>query len=171
MIQTTLSFLANHPLPIEVGTIAVGPDGKPQRQERAALEFAFEFFGSEFTARLQPTAAGAALKLDAVLAPIPYTAEHRQHRHDAQIVIRASRSSMHHGRLVLDPQGQIRFVGELAIGSPVTPAALVATTTRMLIAATPWIALLFQYLGPARVAASVPPAAPAESASVSAPAV
>ncbi|MEJ0067759.1 MAG: hypothetical protein WDO24_02340 [Pseudomonadota bacterium] len=36
----------------------------------------------------------------------------------------------------------------LDIGSPVTPTALVAAATRMLIAATPWIALLRHHLGP-----------------------
>jgi hypothetical protein len=169
MIPTTLSFLANHPLPIEVGTITVGPDGKPQRQARAVLEFGFEFFGSEFAARVEPTETGACLKLSTVLAPMPYTGEHRQCRRDAQIIIRASRSGMPHGRLMLDPQGQICLVGELGIGSPVTPAALVATTTRMLIAATPWISLLYQHIGPARAAAAPPAAEPHAAAPVNAP--
>ncbi|HUA56932.1 MAG TPA: hypothetical protein VMB81_32410 [Candidatus Sulfotelmatobacter sp.] len=170
MIQTSLSFLANHPLPIELGTITVGPDGKPQRQARVALEFGFEFAGAEFTARVEPIEAGARLRLDAVLAPMPYTAEQRHHRRDAQIIIRASRQSMHHGRLVLDAQGKIHLVGELGISSPVTPAAVVAATTRMLIAATPWIALLHQHLGPAGKTGGKPMPAPgAGSAAAGAP--
>ncbi len=149
MIQTSLSFLANHPLPIEIGTISVSPDGTPRHHAPAALEFGFDFAGAEFTARIEPVETGARLQLDAAMAPMPYSGEHRQRRRDALMIIRASRTGLRHGRFLLDAQGQIRLLGELSIGRPVTPAALVAATTRMLIGATPWIALLFRYLGPA----------------------
>ena len=166
MIKSSLSFLANHPLPVEVGTITVGPDGTPQRHAAEAVRFSFDYTGTEFDARVEPTPEGASLKLDAMLAPMPFTAEGRARRRDCQVIIRASRLGMKHGRLTLDPERRIHLVCELAISSPVTPTALVASATRMLIAATPWIALLRQHLGP-----SAPPqTAPTTAAPVTGPA-
>jgi hypothetical protein len=157
--SASLSFLANHPLPVEVGTITIGPDGNPIRHAPEALSFSFDYTGAAFDAHIEPTAEGARLKLDAALAPMPYSAENRTRRRDCQMIMRASRAGMKHGRLVLDAQRRIHLLCELAIGSPVTPAALVTAATRMLIAATPWIALLRHHLGP-----SVPPVALARAA-------
>jgi hypothetical protein len=160
MIKTSLSFLANHPLPVEVGTITVSPDGTPHRHAPAALAFSFDYTGAAFAAQVEPIEGGARLRLDAVLAAMPYTAEDRQRRRDVQLIMRASRAGLSHGRLVLDAQRRIHLVSELAIGSPVTPAALVATATRLLIAATPWLALLRQHLGPTAPPPPDPTAAP-----------
>ena len=159
MIKSSLSFLANHPLPVEVGTITVGPDGTPVRHAPEALRFSFDYTGTEFEARVEPTQQGAALKLDAMVAPMPYSAEGRTRRRDCQIIMRASRLGMRHGRLTLDNARRIHLVCELAIDSPVTPTALVAAATRMLIAATPWIALLRQHLGPSAPPQKTPAAA------------
>ncbi len=166
MIKSSLSFLANHPLPVEVGTIRVGPDGIPQRHAPEALRFSFDYTGTDFDAHVEPTPEGASLKLDAVLAPLPFSAESRTRRRDCQVIVQASRLGMKHGRLTLDPERRIRLVCELAIGGPVTPTALVAGATRMLIAATPWIALLRRHLGPG----APPRTAPAVAAPVTGPA-
>jgi len=153
----SLSFLANHPLPVELGTITVSPDGTPRRRAPTALAFSFDYTGAEFAARVEPIEGGARLRLDATLAAMPYTAEDRERRRDIQLIMRASRGGMNHGRFVLDAKRQIHLVSELPIGSPVTPAALVATATRMLIAATPWLALLHKHLGPSQPPPSATP--------------
>ena len=150
MANSSLSFLANHPLPVEVGTIAVRPDGTAERRARSALKFSFDFTGATFAAEIEPTDEGARLRLDAALAPMPYSAEGRDRRRDVDAIVKASRTGMRHGRFALDNRYQIHLVSELPIGSPVTPTALVAATTRMLIAATPWVALLRRPLGPAQ---------------------
>src|SRR5258706_8858688 len=142
MMNSSFNFLANHPLPVEVGTITVRPDGTPERHAPEALRFSFDYTGTEFDARVEPTPGGANLTLDALLAPLPFTAEGRARRRDCQVIVRASRLGMKHGRLTLDSEHRIHLVCELAITGPVTPTALVAATTRVLIAATPWIALL-----------------------------
>jgi hypothetical protein len=156
MTQSSLRFLANHPLPFEVGTIAMRPDGTAEWRDRTALNFTFDYVGTSVTAAIEPTPDGAQLRLDAALAPMPYSAEGRDRRRDVNAIVAASRSGLTHGQFVLDSQRQIHLVSELAIGSPVTPVALVTAATRMLIAATPWIALLRRHLGPV---AAPPPAA------------
>lgn len=145
---SSLNFLANHPLPVELGTITVGPDGTPQRHDRIALNFTFDYTGTTFTAAVEPVADGATLRIDADLAPMPYTAEGRERRRDIQSIVKASRNGMKHGRLSLDDQGHIHLVSELPLERPVTPSVVVAGATRLLIAATPWIALLRRHLGP-----------------------
>ncbi|MBV8168289.1 MAG: hypothetical protein JO021_15945 [Alphaproteobacteria bacterium] len=145
---SSLSFLANQPLPVELGTFTVGPDGTPVRHERAALNFTFDYTGAVFTATVEPNADGAKLRIDADLAPMPYTAEGRDRRRDLQIIVRASRTGMKHGRLVLDPQRHIHLACEITLQRPVTPASFVTGATQLLIEATPWIALLRRHLGP-----------------------
>src|SRR5215831_15377854 len=100
--SASLSFLANHPLPVEVGTITIGPDGHPIHHAPEALSFSFDYTGAAFDARIEPTDDGARLKLDAALAPMPYSAENRRRRRDCQIIMRASRAGMKHGRFALD---------------------------------------------------------------------
>jgi hypothetical protein len=148
MAKSSLSFLANQQLPVEVGTIAVRADGTAERRQRTALKFSFDFTGATFAAEIEPTDDGARLRLDAALAPMPYSAEGRNRRRDVDAILKASRTGLRHGRFALDHRYQIHLVSELPIGSPVTPTALVAATTRMLIAATPWVALLRRHLGP-----------------------
>ena len=160
MTKSSLSFLANHPLPLEVGTIAVLPDGTAERRERTLLNFTFDYTGTSFAAAIEPTPEGAQLRLDAALAPMPYSAEGRARRRDIHAIVAASRTALMHGRFALDNQRHIHLVSELAIDSPVTPIALVTAATRMLIAATPWIALLRHHLGPTQ-SANLPKAADA----------
>jgi len=145
---SSLSFLANHPLPVELGTIKVGPDGTPVHHERAVLNFTFDYTGAAFTATVEPIADGAKLRIDSDLAPMPYTAEGRSRRRDVQIIVRASRTGMKHGRLVLDTQGHIHLTCEITLGRPVTPTSFVTAATQLLIEATPWIALLRRHIGP-----------------------
>src|SRR5271170_925252 len=162
MANSSLSFLANHPLPLEVGTIAVLPDGTAERRERTLLNFTFDYTGTSFAAAIEPTPEGAQLRLDAALAPMPYSAEGRARRRDLHAIVAASRTGLKHGRFALDSQRHIHLVSELAIGSPVTPTALVTAATRMLIAATPWVALLRHHLGPT-LSAIPPQAAPTDA--------
>jgi hypothetical protein len=149
MIKSSVSFLANHPLPMEVGTITVLPDGTAERRERTALHFSFDYTGTDFDGVIEPTPEGAHLRLDAMLAPLPYSAEGRERRRDLNAIIAASRTGLKYGRFALDSRRHIHLLSEFAIGSPVTPTALVSAATQMLIAATPWIALLRHHLGPA----------------------
>jgi hypothetical protein len=162
--MSSLGFLANHPLPVEVGSVAVGPDGNLLRREKAPLHFTFEFAGTNFAADVQPTPDGVHVRLDAPLLPLPFSAEGRDRRRDVQVIVAASRAGLRHGRFVIDPQRRVHVVSELAIPTPVTPVALVTAATRMLIAATPWIDLLRRYATagpiPARRAASKRPAPP-----------
>lgn len=162
MTKSSLSFLANHPLPLEVGTIHMLPDGSAERRERTLLNFTFDYTGTSFAAAIEPTPEGARLRLDAALAPMPYSAEGRDRRRDVHAIVAASRTGLKHGKFALDANRRIHLVSELAIGSPVTPIALVTAATRLLIAATPWVALLRRHLGP--VAAANPPKAAARSA-------
>jgi hypothetical protein len=159
---SSLNFLANHPLPVELGTITVGPDGTPQSHERTVINFTFDYTGTEFAAAVEPMEDGAKLRIDADLAPMPYTAEGRDRRRDLQVIIRASRTGLKYGRLTLDRQRHIHLVSEMVLERPVTPASLVTAATRLLIAATPWIALLRHHLGPTSRAEPkpAPPAAP-----------
>jgi hypothetical protein len=156
MTKSSLSFLANHPLPLEVGTISVLPDGTAERHERTALNFTFDYTGTNFVAAIEPTPEGARLRIDAALAPMPYSAEGRDRRRDVHAIVAASRTGLKHGRFALDGHRQIHLVSELAIGSPVTPTALVTAATRMLIAATPWVALLRRHLGPVTSPSPIP---------------
>jgi hypothetical protein len=146
---SSLNFLANHPLPVELGTIKVGPDGTPERLERAVLHFTFDYTGAAFIATVEPIPEGAKLRIDADLAPMPYTAEGRERRRDVQTIVRASRTGMKHGRLALDTQRHIHLVCEIVLPRPVTPASFVTGATQLLIEAPPWIALLRRHLGPA----------------------
>lgn len=156
---SSLNFLANHPLPIELGTISVGPDGTPTRHERVVLNFSFDYTGAAFTATVEPLEDGAHLRIDADLAPMPYTAEGRARRNEVQQILKASRAGLKYGRLTLDDQGHIHLISELTLGRPVTPVSLVTAATQLLIAATPWIALLRRHLGPtARAEAPARPA-------------
>jgi hypothetical protein len=166
MANSSLSFLANHPLPLEVGTITVLPDGTAERRERTLLNFTFDYTGTNFAAAIEPTPEGAQLRIDAALAPMPYSAEGRERRRDVHAIVAASRTGLKHGRFALDDQHQIHLVSELAIGSPVTPIALVTAATRMLIAATPWVALLRRHLGPTP---SANPSKPATTDAVTGP--
>jgi hypothetical protein len=159
---SSLNFLANHPLPVELGTIRVGPDGLPQTQERTVLNFTFDYTGIQVTATVEPLEDSARLRLDAVLAPMPFTAEGRERRRDVQTILAASRAGLKYGRFVLDDQRRIHLMSEFMVERPVTPVALVSAATRLLIVATPWIALLHRHLGPggrsAKPAAAPPPA-------------
>ena len=148
MTNASLNFLANHPLPVEVGSIAIGADGTAHRIARTTLNFSFDHTGTAFAATIEPTPEGAHLKIDAALAPMPYSAEGRSRRRDLLAIVAASRSGLRFGRFALDGQRHIHLISELDIGSPVTPTALVTAATQMLIAATPWIALLRHHLGP-----------------------
>jgi hypothetical protein len=169
MTKSSLSFLANHPLPLEVGTITVLADGTAERRERTLLNFTFDYTGTSFAAAIEPTPEGAQLRLDATLAPMPYSAEGRDRRRDIHAIVAASRTGLQHGRFALDRQHQIHLVGELAIASPVTPIALVTAATRMLIAATPWIALLRRHLGPVVQPMAPPPSDAAVPSAVTGP--
>jgi hypothetical protein len=159
MVNSSLSFLANQPLPVEVGSIGMRADGTPERRERAPLNFTFDYTGTTFAATIEPTPEGACLRLDAALAPMPYSAEGRERRRDIHAIVAASRNGLRHGRFALDSRHQIHLQAELPIGSPVTPTALVAAATRMLIAATPWVALLRRHLGPVQARAVTAPGA------------
>src|SRR5262249_25453659 len=110
--------------------------------------FTFDYTGAVFTATVEPIADGAKLRIDANLAPMPYTAEGRERRRDVQAIVRASRTGMKHGRLVLDKLGHIHLICETGLTRPVTPSSFVTGATQLLIEATPWIALLRRHLGP-----------------------
>ena len=159
MANSSLSFLAKQSLPVEVGTIGMRADGTPERRARSALNFSFDYTGATFAASIEPTPEGARLRLDAALAPMPYSAEGRDRRRDVNAIVSASRTGLRYGKFALDSHHQIHLLAELPIGSPVTPAALVTATTRMLIAATPWVALLRRHLGPVQTRAVSAPGA------------
>ena len=94
MANSSLSFLAKQLLPVEVGTIGIGADGTPELRERGALNFSFDYTGAIFAATIEPTPEGARLRLDAALAPMPYSAEGRDRRRDINAIVTASRTGL-----------------------------------------------------------------------------
>lgn len=158
--MSSLNFLANQPLPVEIGTLAVQPDGSLRRRAKGPLNFTFSYTGVTFQAAVRPTPDGGRLQLDAELAPLPYSAEGRARRIEVEAIIAASRKGLKYGRLVVDRRSRIHVVSDLDIENPLTPVSLIAAATEMLIQATPWIAILRRQIGPAPRAGRPAPRAP-----------
>ncbi|MEX2009642.1 MAG: hypothetical protein WEC41_05560 [Dongiaceae bacterium] len=151
MTSDRTDFVSKHQLPIEVNSFVVNPDGSVARQDPRLRPFAFDFayHGVAFAARMRLEDDRPFLQLRGECGPLPYSVESIALRRDAFAVLLASRS-LPHGRLALCTDRRILAVGDIALGTPMTPTNVIAATAQLLLEIRPYIELLRDLLRPRR---------------------
>ena len=161
-IKSAVKQVADTPLPLEVGSVAIGADGhiQPADDERP-LFFRFSACGVLFEADLASKT--APLRLRANLGKLPYSAETAEGRQLARTVMAAT-GRLRRGQILLSPEHDMLLEGELVPPSPRTPVSVIATAVALILDFKPYLDLL----GEAVAIRRVPPqpleddAAPAE---------
>lgn len=147
MAQSTVQFLADQPLPLELKTIHVADDGKAARRLPDQLTFRFHFAGIAFDAAARRHAGGTRLSLEGLLGYLPYSAQGPALRTDVATIV-ASSSAMQAGRFVVTEGQEIRLRAEVEVETPITPVSLIAAAADILVNAKPWLDTLGLYLAP-----------------------
>jgi hypothetical protein len=165
--KSALKGVANAPLPLEFGGVAIGEDGHIERthQDRP-LSFRFSACGVVFEAEIAGRT--APLRLRADLGKLPYTAESPEARSLARIVLGAS-GRLRRGHILLTPEHDMVLEGELTPPSPRTPASVIATAVALVLDFQPYLDLLGEAVAlrrgvrPAAEACADAPASPSPS--------
>lgn len=149
---STLGFLANAQLPLEMNTVGIDADGRAISKTAGVIRFSFVFDRQEYDAVGSRQNGVAHLKLIAPLGALPFSVEQDgpSRRCDAEAVIDAS-VDMPYGRLFCDQAKKIWLTTAIAVEEPLTPVSIVAATTEVVAATKPWIELVKLYLAPASV--------------------
>lgn len=139
-VKTAVNQLAGTPLPLEVGSVALGADGHLLRLPAdRPLSFRFSACGVQFEAELAGRA--APLRLRANLGKLPYSAQAPDGRSLARIVLSAS-SRLRRGHILLSPEHDMVLEGELTPPEPRTPASVIATAVALVLDFRPYLDLL-----------------------------
>jgi hypothetical protein len=141
--------MRDHPLPVEINSLAVGADGELKLVDPLARPIAFTFKsqGATFTGGVKASAGGRVLGIAGTIGPMPYSVESAGARRDAFAILFASTMSQH-TRLCLSMDRRISAVGEIGVEAPLTPKLLVAAAVRLVLELEPYIRLFGDYADP-----------------------
>lgn len=138
--KSALQQVADTPLPLEVGSIAIGEDGHIQRSSTdRPLHFRFCACGVAFEAEL--ASRSAPLRLRANLGKLPFSAESPEARRLARSVMAAT-DRLQRGHILLSPDQDMVLEGELAPADPRTPVSVIATAVALILDFKPYLDLL-----------------------------
>lgn len=146
---SSLEFLANAQLPLEIKTVAVGADGRASAKSADVIRFAFNFDRQHYEAEGSRNGGAAHLKLIADLGALPFSGEPDgpARRRDAESVMTAS-DGMNYGRLFCDQRQKVWLTAAIEVEEPLTPVSIIAATVEVVAAAKPWVDLAKLYLSP-----------------------
>lgn len=138
--KSALQQVAGAPLPLEVGSVAIGEDGHIERADgERPLYFRFSALGVIFEADLADRS--APLRLRANLGKLPYSAESPEARRLARTVIAAT-DRLRRGHILLSEDHDMVLEGELTPPSPRTPVSVIATAVSLILDFKPYLDLL-----------------------------
>ncbi len=140
--MSRLAAIGDAPLAVEVNSIGVGSDGSltvTDPQERP-VAFGFEFLGVHFSGGTRLVDGRPRLRLDSNLMALPYTIESAPARRRAFAIMDACRR-LGCERIALSADRNVTARGEIAVEPPLTAAALIAATTRLVLELQPVLEL------------------------------
>lgn len=138
--RSAVKTVADTAVPLEVGAIALGPDGHIQHNdEDRPLHFSFTACGIRFEADLQGRC--APLRIKANLGKLPYSAESPEGRRLARSVLAAT-DRLHRGQILLSDKQDMVLHGELTPPSPRTPVSVIATAAALIVDFKPYVDML-----------------------------
>jgi hypothetical protein len=126
----------------ETGRLSVVARDRP-------IVFRCRCLGFTFEGRARPDAASAALELDAILRPLPFSIELPQLRRQLLQLVKAS-ESLPHARMVKLPDGRIGATGRLSLEHPVTQQRLIGAATVLILELMPYLAIAAELFAPLR---------------------
>lgn len=143
---STVEFLAKQPLPFEIKTVVVDPQGQTaQRKSADTIRFRFKFDEIDFQAEAARTGDNTRLRIVACIGRMPYSAESLRKRIDVAAVLSAGRT-LPYGCFFVDQNQNIWLESHIDVEQPMTPVSVVAATTAILMATRSWLALLLGVL-------------------------
>lgn len=139
-VKSALRQVADAPLPLEIGSVAIGADGHIAcAREDRPLSFRFSACGVEFEASLADRR--APLRLRAQLGKLPYSAQSPEARSLARTVLGAT-ARLRNGHILLTPEHDMVLAAELMPPDPRTPASVIATAVALVLDFRPYLQLL-----------------------------
>jgi len=143
---STVEFLAKQPLPFEIKTVVVDPQGQTaQRKSADTIRFRFKFDEIDFQAEAARTGDNTRLRIVACIGRMPYSAESLRKRIDVAAVLSAGRN-LPYGCFFVDQNQNIWLESHIDVEQPMTPVSVVAATTAILMATRSWLGLLMGVL-------------------------
>ncbi len=140
-LKTTLDIATNHSLPLEVGSLELDTGGRlRQRQPGIPYRFNFKHYCWKFEAELSLRDTPC-LTLNSVLGVVPYTAESSVARRAVHDLVERSRD-LDPGSLQLGLGQVLTFGSTMAVPSPRTPPAVMASVVSILIKFKPYFEVL-----------------------------
>lgn len=136
-----IGFIAGSQLPVEMKSVTVGADGRIRCYAPVRLHFGFEWCGIAFDARVDRENGRTTLSTTADLGPLPFTVEDSGARSTIFIAMTAA-NRIGHARFSVDKDQHIRLDSRFAMEQPLTPAALLDTTTALLLETRPTLDLI-----------------------------
>lgn len=148
-LRAAVERFAERDTPLQVGELGVDEHGRLcPREAGTPLTFGFLYRGIGFNAEVRG-APDAHLSLNANLGKLPFSAELGVGRAETLRIL-ADTAKLPRGQIVLSQDHDIQLCAESPAPTPLTPAAVMATLTALLLDFKPYIELLRASLTPPR---------------------
>ncbi len=148
-MSLVLDAMRDHPLPIEVNSLAADADGTLRfvNPMGRPIAFEFKFLGADFAGCVKASAGGPVLGIAGRLRPMPYSVESAVARRNAFAILFGSAMSKH-TRLCMSTDRRIVAIGDIAVEAPLTPKRLAAAAIRLALELEPYVRLLGDHADP-----------------------
>lgn len=139
--RSQIEFIANSPLPLEIKSIEVRPDGSLSCAGPNNLAFRFAYFGIQFHGAIDRDNTPTRLALSADLGPFPFSFDRPALRPNIRAVIAAA-NRLDGARFEVSSSQHMVLAGEIDVDQPVTASALLIAATQFVLAEKPVLDLL-----------------------------